>query len=110
MLLDISLPPCPGPVAREEKFAEQTGPLLGSLANSGVSDLHGCQLALHREVDVGQVGGVVVLSQLAGQGLQVGRPLRGGEGDEARDGGEPNKHVLFADISDLSTEQDNSAK
>ena len=110
MLPDISLPPGPGLVAREEKFAQQTRSLLGSLTNPGVSDLHGGQLALHQEVDVGQVGGVVVLRQLAGQGLQVGRPLRGGEGDEAWDGGEPNKHVLLADISDLSTEQDSSAK
>ena len=104
MLLDISLPPGPGPVAREEKFAEQTGPLLRSLTNSGVSDLHGCQLALHQEVNVGQVCGVVVLSQLPGQGLQVGRSLCGGEGDEARDGGEPNKHVLLANISLVSSD------
>ena len=109
-LLDVSPPPGPGPVAGEEKFAEQTGPLLSSLANSALSDLHGCELPLDEEVDVGQVRGVVVLRQLAGQGLQVGRALGGGEGDEAGEGGEPNKHVLLADISDLSTGQDNSGK
>ena len=98
--LTVSLPAVPGPVvAREEEFTQQTGPLLRSLTNPALSDLHGRELPLHQEVNVGQVGGVVVLRQLAGQGLQVGRALCGGEGYEAGDSGEPDKHVLLANIS-----------
>ena len=103
--LTVSLPAVPVPgVAREEEFTQQTGPLLRSLTNPAVSDLHGRELPLHQEVNVGQVGGVVVLRQLAGQGLQVGRALCGGEGYEAGDSGEPDKHVLLANISLVSSD------
>ena len=94
--LDVAFPPAP--VAREEKFAQQTRSLLRPLTHPGlgVSDLHGGQLPLDQEVDVGEVGGVVVVPQLAGQGLQVGRPVSRGEGDKAGHRGEPDKHVLLA--------------